>query len=40
MFWEKSLCYLSIGFEQGFASMALLLLCGSWEIKEAGYIDQ
>jgi hypothetical protein len=29
-----------MGFENGFASMVLLLLFGSWGIKEAGLIDK
>jgi len=29
-----------MGFEQGFASMVLMLLSGSWGIKEAGLIDK
>jgi len=38
--WEKSLCKLSMGFEQGFASLVLLLLSGSWEKKQAGFMDK
>mgnify|MGYP000968219799 CR=1 FL=1 len=38
--WVKSLCYLFMVFEQGFVSMVLLLLPGSGEIKQAGFVDK